>query len=241
MVMIGKVFKANLALILLFFAVLALLVRLGFWQLSRAEEKEKLLALQVLSMSKKAVELHSILGETKDYRYRKTKLVGRYDPDHQYLIDNQIVNGQAGYFVLTPFMLDGTDQSVLVNRGWVPLNKDRRVLPVINIGVAKNTLSGRINHFPVVGIKLAGTEIPTKNWPSIVQVVDINILSAKLGQSLLPFQIELDSAMSDGYVRNWKRNISMPPEKHIGYAVQWFGLAITLIILFIGLSFKAHK
>jgi surfeit locus 1 family protein len=238
---IGNVLKANLVLTLLFLAVLALLIRLGFWQLSRAEQKEQLLALQALSMSQAEVDLSTLLGEVKDLRYRKTTIVGRYDQDHQYLIDNQIINGRVGYFVLTPFLLKGTGRSVLVNRGWVPLNKDRRVLPNLNIDEVENTLSGRINHFPVVGIKLEGAEIPTKNWPSVVQVVDINILSAKLGESLLPFQVELDAMMKDGYARNWKRNISMPPEKHIGYAVQWFGLAFTLTILFIGLSLKARK
>lgn len=239
--MIGTMLKANWGLALLFFIVLALLIRLGFWQLDRAEEKESLLAQQELSMSQEAIDLHSILGEVDDFRYRKATLTGRYDPDHQYLIDNQIVNGRAGYFVLTPFQLEGTDRAVLVNRGWIPVNKDRRIMPVLTIGALKNTLLGRINHFPVVGIKLDGAEIPTENWPSVVQVVDIKILSDKLERSLLPFQIELDSTMTDGYVREWKRNISMTPEKHIGYAVQWFGLAITLTILFIGLSFKARK
>lgn len=239
--MIGTMLKANWGLVLLFFIVLALLIRLGFWQLDRAAEKESLLAQQELSMSQEAIDLHSILGEVDDFRYRKATLTGRYDPDHQYLIDNQIVNGRAGYFVLTPFQLEGTDRAVLVNRGWIPVNKDRRIMPVLTIGALKNTLLGRINHFPVVGIKLDGAEIPTENWPSVVQVVDIKILSDKLERSLLPFQIELDSTMTDGYVREWKRNISMTPEKHIGYAVQWFGLAITLTILFIGLSFKARK
>lgn len=239
--MIGTMLKANWGLALLFFIVLALLIRLGFWQLDRAAEKESLLAQQELSMSQEAIDLHSILGEVDDFRYRKATLTGRYDPDHQYLIDNQIVNGRAGYFVLTPFQLEGTDRAVLVNRGWIPVNKDRRIMPVLTIGALKNTLLGRINHFPVVGIKLDGAEIPTENWPSVVQVVDIKILSDKLERSLLPFQIELDSTMTDGYVREWKRNISMTPEKHIGYAVQWFGLAITLTILFIGLSFKARK
>ena len=236
-----RVFKVNLSLVLLFFVVLALLIRLGFWQLDRAVEKENLLALQAVSMSKSAINLHDILGETEDFRYRQVKLVGRYDPAHQYLIDNQIVNGKAGYFVLTPFQLEATDRTVLVNRGWVPLNHDRRVMPELTINEVSQTLSGRINRFPSVGIQLKGAEIPTENWPSIVQVVDIKILSDKLGRSLLPFQVELESTMAEGYVRDWKINISMSPEKHIGYAVQWFGLAITLTLLSIGLSFKARK
>ena len=138
-------------------------------------------------------------------------------------------------------MIDGMDKAVLVNRGWVLLNKDRRVLPDLSISTLKTTVTGRINHFPVVGIRLAGAETPTNGWPSVVQVVDSNVLSEKSGYTLLPFQIELDVDMANGYLRDWKKSAVMPPEKHIAYAVQWFGLAITLTILFIGFSRKKVK
>ncbi|MCK5478893.1 MAG: SURF1 family protein, partial [Methylococcales bacterium] len=174
----------------------------------------------------------------EDLRYRKIELTGEYDEQHQFLIDNQIVNGQAGYFVMTPLKIDGVNKTVLVNRGWVALNKDRQILPKLSVTTLNTTLKGRINNFPVVGIRLAGAEIPTEGWPSVVQVVDINILSKKLSVSLLPFQIELNADMNNGYKREWKKSTIMPPEKHIAYAVQWFGLAITLTVLFIWFSIK---
>jgi len=65
-------------------------------------------------------------------------------------------------------------------------------------------------------------------------------LSEKLGYALLPFQIELDKSMANGYKRDWKSRQLMPPEKHIAYAVQWFGLALTLTVLFIGFSRKSR-
>lgn len=236
----GIVFKFNLVSGVLFLAVLILLVLLGFWQLGRADEKKFFLEQQQLAIDKEGVNLLTLIDDDpQDLRYRKTEITGGYDQEHQYLIDNQIVNGQAGYFVMTPFMLKGMKKAVLVNRGWVPLNKNRRALPDIRIKTEKNILIGRINNFPVVGIKLAGAEVPTENWPSVVQVVDIEVLSAKLGYPLFPFQVELDPAMSDGYVRDWKKSTVMSPEKHIAYAVQWFGLAITLIILFISFSRKS--
>ena len=91
---------------------------------------------------------------------------------------------------------------------------------------------GRINHFPAVGIKLKGAEIPTDNWPAMVQVVDSQVLSAKLNYELYDFQIELDADQKEGFQRLWKITTIISPEKHIAYAVQWFGLALTLTALF---------
>ncbi|MEE9338177.1 MAG: SURF1 family protein [Methylococcaceae bacterium] len=236
-----SVYKFNLVSGLLFLLVLTFLVLLGFWQLGRADEKRSFLGQQKLSSNKEEVELLSLLPNSlESLRYRKVKIAGYYDQDHQFLIDNQIVNGRAGYFVMTPLVLAGMNKAVLVNRGWVPLNKDRNILPDITIeSEAKMTLTGRINNFPVVGMKLAGAEIPTESWPSVVQLVDINILSTKIGIPLFPFQVELNPALSEGFLRDWKTNSIISPEKHVAYAVQWFGLAMTLTILFIRLSRKS--
>ncbi len=236
---LGTDFRFSFFSIVLYIALLIFLVSLGFWQLSRAEEKEALLLEQHVSGSKKVIKLSSLLDlDLDNIRYRKTVITGEYDLKHQFLIDNQIYKGQAGYFVMTPYKIKGLKKAVLVNRGWVPLTKDRRILPDVTINKSMPVLKGRINNFPVVGIRLEGAEIPTEGWPSVVQVVDSPILSKKTGYTLLPFQLELNTEMAEGYTRDWKRRSVMPPEKHIAYAVQWFGLAITLTILFIWFSKK---
>ncbi|MCK5888615.1 MAG: SURF1 family protein [Methylococcales bacterium] len=225
--------------VLFFLATLILLVSLGFWQLGRADEKEVLLAKQAQAALENPRDLLFLMGQEIDaLRYRKASVTGVYETEHQYLIDNQIMNGRAGFFVMTPLKIEGVQSAVLVNRGWVPLNQDRQILPDISLSLKKVSLLGRINSFPSVGIKLAGAEIPTEGWPSIVQVVDSQVLADKLEYPLLPFQFELNADESHGYVRRWKKNTMMSPEKHIGYAVQWFGLAITLTILFIRFSLK---
>ena len=234
-----SMFKLSFISFLFYLMVVTLLISLGFWQLGRADEKKVFLEKQKISVEKDVINIKSALATIpEDLRYRKIELTGEYDEQHQFLIDNQIVNGQAGYFVMTPLKIDGVNKTVLVNRGWVALNKDRQILPKLSVTTLNTTLKGRINNFPVVGIRLAGAEIPTEGWPSVVQVVDINILSKKLSVSLLPFQIELNADMNNGYKREWKKSTIMPPEKHIAYAVQWFGLAITLTVLFIWFSIK---
>ncbi len=235
----GNSFNFSLIPLLLYLALVTLLVSLGFWQLGRADEKKIFLAKQKLSADKEVISLKYIIGDDPEsLRYRRIEITGRYDEEHQFLIDNQIVNGQAGYFVMTPLLVDGMKTAVLVNRGWIALNKDRRVLPDVSVSSLKATILGRVNNFPVVGIKLAGAEIPTDGWPSVVQVVDSNVLADRLGYSLLPFQVEMDAVMNEGYQRDWRKSAVIPPEKHIAYAVQWFGLAITLTILFIWFGTK---
>jgi surfeit locus 1 family protein len=222
--------------------LLPLLIALGMWQLGRSEEKKVFLERQEQGQtSAEVIQLSPAIDTDVDaLRYKKVQVAGHYDQAHQFLIDNQISGGKAGYFVLTPFVLEGEATAVLVNRGWVPLNKIRSVLPDIPLKSQQAQIRGRINHFPAVGIKLAGAEIPTKGWPSVLQVVDSQILAKKLEYPLFPFQIELDKDLPDGFGREWQTTTIMLPEQHTAYAVQWFALAFTLTILFIGYSFKRN-
>ncbi len=231
--------KFKLIPTLVYLCLLPVLLSLGIWQLDRSEQKRAFFKSQEQAIATETLHLSAVLeNNTEALRYRLVEVAGRYDGAHQFLIDNQISGGKAGYFVLTPFVLTGGSKAVLVNRGWIPLNPDRSVLPDLQINKAEAIITGRINNFPSVGIKLAGAEIPTADWPSVVQVVDSNILAEKLGYSLFQFQIELSKELPDGYKREWHTSTIMPPEQHMAYAIQWFALALTLTILFIWYSFK---
>jgi surfeit locus 1 family protein len=142
---------------------------------------------------------------------------------------------------MTPLIIDRSLKAVLVNRGWVPLNQDRSNLPDINIINEQVVIKGRINYFPSVGIKLAGAEIPTAGWPSVLQVIDVSVLSEKLGYSIAAFQVELDKELPEGFKRDWQVTAIMLPEQHVAYAVQWFALAATLTVLFFWYSIKRSK
>lgn len=227
---------------LVFLCVFPLLLTLGFWQWHRADEKRQFLNLQEQRVLAEALHLSAASEDNIELlRYKKVEVVGQYDVQHQFLIDNQISGGKAGYFVLTPLLFEGENKAVLVNRGWVPLNQDRSILPDVKIEKAEMVVKGRINRFPSVGIKLPGVDLPTESWPSVVQVVDSDILAKRLGYPLFHFQIELDKELPDGFKREWQTTNIMPPEQHTAYAIQWFGLALTLTILFIGYSLKKNN
>ncbi len=222
--------------------LLPLLIALGLWQLHRADEKKALLEQRSQRSHDQRLQLTADSHDDGDaLRYREVRVAGTYDSRHQFLIDNQIMHGKVGYFVMTPLILQGGTRAVLVNRGWVALNRERANLPDIAFDGHETTVTGRINHFPGVGYKLPGAEIPTEGWPAVVQVVDREVLEKRLGYPLFGFQIELDKDRENGYLRDWRTTIIMTPERHFAYALQWFGLAITLVILFISFSCKKQS
>jgi surfeit locus 1 family protein len=224
---------------MVFIGILPLLITLGMWQLNRAEEKRAYISLLEERMKAPVLNLSANSQEKIDQiKYRNIELIGRYDSLHQFLIDNQIVDSKVGYFVLTPFLIQGGNKTVLVNRGWIPLGKNRHSLPDIVVSEKPTTITGRINSFPSVGIKMQGADIPIDVWPSTVQLVDTGVLEKKLRMALYPFQIELNKDQNNGYIRQWHITTPIPPEKHIAYAVQWFALGITLTVLFISLNLK---
>lgn len=224
----------------MYLLLLGLLCSLGFWQLGRGEQKRQLLLLQQEAVMAPALSLNSQAITDAD-RYRKVTLVGHYDPAHQVLIDNQVMDGKNGYWVLTPFFIAEQNKAVLVNRGWVALGNDRKQLPEVGFTAGQLEIIGRINRFPSVGIKLDGMTQPSDGWPTVVQLLDANVLSSKLGYEIYDFQVELDPEADYGLRREWKTAVAIPPEKHQAYAVQWFGLALALSFLFIWISIQKSQ
>lgn len=211
---------------------------LGMWQLNRAEEKRLMLA-EKLNRSGEIIRNVSQVDYDSNIRYRQVSLSGRYDTDHQFLLDNRIVKGKPGYFVLTPFQPDGDGPAVLVNRGWVPLGAYRANLPNVEFERTKARVEGILDRFPSVGLKLKNAEIVPPGWPAVVQMIDSDYVSSALGREFIHFQVLLDASAADGYYRDWDwRDPSS--DRHLGYAFQWFAMAITVAVLYLWYGFRGN-
>ena len=114
-------------------ATFAFLVSLGFWQLDRADEKRGIEASIKLANTG-SVELIMEEGSLKNKEYYEVRLQGKYLSDKQFIYDNQIVNQVSGYYVLTPYALEGQSKTILINRGFIPWNGRRDKLADIDIG-----------------------------------------------------------------------------------------------------------
>jgi surfeit locus 1 family protein len=224
-----------------YLAIFTVLLSLGAWQIHRADEKQAYIDLQAQRINQHIdlTNTEMFVDVTKE-RYKQVSLTGYFDITHQFLLDNQMHESKVGYFVMTPFKIKNSNKAVLVNRGWIPLIEPRAVLPDVTLAsdTTEITLTGRINTFPSVGIQLEGATKPTKTQPAVVQVLDDKVLTQLLGYDLLAFQLELSPDMPNGYVRHWNISTLISPEKHLAYALQWFGLALVLTVMFIKMALK---
>jgi surfeit locus 1 family protein len=212
---------------------LPLLLALGIWQLNRAGEKQALFDDFAAGGAAVALDASSP-GLDGMRRFAPVQAAGRYLGARQFLLDNMVEDGQAGYRVLTPLLLaDGV--AVLVDRGWIPRDFSTDVAPMIDVSGAERTVSGKLDRLPRPGIELETTLAP--GWPKVVQFPSRDELSSALGLQLVPGLVLLDADQPDGFRREWRPS-DFGPERHLGYAVQWFALAITLIVLYLAWSFR---
>jgi surfeit locus 1 family protein len=213
-----------------------MLIALGRWQLRRAEEKR-----QLFDSFAAGTEITRLIDlQTPPLpRYQHVAAQGHYDESRQILIDNMVNAERAGYFVITPFELEGGGW-VLVNRGWVPVGASRAELPAIAVAGDTRRIRGRADNLPSPGIKMgvpAALSPPypvVANFPNHAQVAQLIKESAWTRAADL---VLLDPQESAGYVRNWAPP-GFPPMRHIGYAVQWFGLALALFVIYLATNFR---
>lgn len=228
----GLHFEIRPGFALLVFVVVLIMLRAGFWQLDRAEQK--LAMRQAFEASSKAdiVNLNNDLPQPETIRYRKVMATGEYLSGKQFLLDNRVrvnENGvkQVGYDVLTPLRLVN-GHVVLVNRGWVPAH-DRRQLPRIDVKPVNRSVEGIIN-LPGKSFRL-GEMDSGDGWPRIIQYIDYTALAGRLQADVYPAVVMLAPGEEEGYLRDWQPVVE-GPRIHYSYAVQWFAMSLAVVILF---------
>lgn len=220
-----------------------LFAQLGRWQWHRAEEKRELAAAFLAGSADFSSELgRRSTGELP--RYTQLRVHGHYEPEHQFLLDNMIHAGRAGYQALTPFRLDD-GRLLLVNRGWLPLPDDRRdVLPDLGmIDGGDLNIGGRTDTLPVAGLP-SGQAPPSTDahWPKRTSFPTMAQLASALGQRLEPRQLLLSPGEAQGFLRDWHEAIiGFPPERHIAYAVQWWGLGALILFLYLFMNMECRR
>lgn len=220
-------------------SAVVILLSLGMWQLERKAEKEQ--RLQQIEARKQSapLSLSEIDTFSQNYQDFPIKLQGQLLVNALYYIDNKIVKGRPGYHVLIP--LRTQQGTVLINFGWVAALGSREKLPDINIAPI-NQFSGTIR-YPSVNPMIKETNPAQNALPMRLQQVDIALMQANLqfhgllnntedSNTLMPFLVQLDADPQSGFIRNWTP-VVMAPEKHLGYAVQWFGLGIACLTVYL--------
>ena len=214
----------------------AILCKLGFWQLERAEEKQAWLeafqSYRLLDGAKLGTELKT--AEAKALNGRTVEILGEVRAQFLWLVDNKTLNGRPGYKVLAPVFVPDMQSAVIVDFGWIAAPKSRQSLPSIELP-AQLKLRGVIKSEQLQAFVLNADELTTA-WPQRIQS------PASALQATYPFALEsllvyADSKTVDELPQTYKP-VVMLPEKHRAYDVQWFLLAFACIGVFFFASYQ---
>ena len=221
----------------LIIATIAFLVSLGLWQLDRADQKRTIEAA-IVNANTGPIEFIANGRELLDKEYYDVRLQGNYLSDKQFIYDNQIVDQVSGYYVLTPFILTDQLGVILVNRGFIPWNGQRERLADIAVDSVSREIKVQVSS-PIKRMELKATDV-SRQFPVLIQAIDFDVLEEVSKLKFVKVVGLLDPSSSDGYVRKWEPYTGSI-EKHIGYAIQWFLMALVLAIIGLRIGLKRRK
>jgi surfeit locus 1 family protein len=221
---------------LLVIAAIIVMVRLGFWQLDRLAQRRAFNSRVEAQLTQSALELkaENLEADLYNMEYRDAILVGEYDHDRQVVLRNQDWQGRLGVHLLTPLFIQGSDQAILVDRGWIPFEDFKsgklsqydenglgEINGVIRRSQTKPRIGGRADNIPAAG------EPPLQawNWINVAgiagqlpyEVLPVYLLnSPDPSRNQMPYRTQSELELSEG--------------SHLGYAFQWFTFATILAL-----------
>lgn len=213
---------------------------LGFWQLRRAAEKEALLEAFAGNEAGAPIDLAVARRMPTGPIHPHVRVRGRFDPLRGYVLDDQVRDGRRGLMAYALFEpLDGSS-ALLVNRGFMPRGTgEPPALPPLDAG--EQELTGVYAPPPGSGLRLGGNPLPGQaKWPKSTIYIDLDEIAADLGRGVGDRVLLLDADPASGFMRDWTPQI-LPPERHRGYALQWFSFGIAACVIFIVLHWRREK
>ncbi len=237
-----NVFREQWKITIVVLLLLPALINLGFWQLDRAEEKKELLAFYAKQSELEAVPLISLISNSQT-KYRNVTVTGKYDTDHYWLLDNQPRAGKVGYEIIMPFNFSdqaGGSKTILVNRGWVSANADRRILPIVDTLDNVVSINGYLYPLQVNAVIKHSHNDLNVEWPKRVLQLDNDAVSKALNKDIETLMLRIEEESAGAFTTQWPV-INTQPEKHHGYAVQWFSMGLALLLLYLWVLFRAKN
>ncbi|MBS0200866.1 MAG: SURF1 family protein [Proteobacteria bacterium] len=226
---------------LLAIVVAALFGSLGVWQLGRAQQKRAMLAqAQATIAQKHAIALMAAFDPAHASAYDWAVGAGRFLPAPAVLLDGQVHNGQVGVRVYRMFLPDGATQPLQVDLGWLPV-LDRHHMPTLPVPELRE-VRGLLMPPPSHGLMTpVATRLP--DGDVLVTALSAQQLPTLLAQpTLAPRVLRLDPGIRVGGERDLDvLPNTMPPERHIAYAVQWFAMAATILIIAFLLTRRSRR
>ncbi|MFM8319827.1 MAG: SURF1 family protein [Chloroflexota bacterium] len=211
----------------------ALCVRLGIWQLDRLEQRRAFNSRVTAQLGQPPLKLEgqALQADLYNMEYRQVEARGQYDFSQEITILNQVNGSEWGVHLVTPLVLEGSPQAVLVDRGWIPAadyqsgawSKYAEPGQVTVRGVLRRPrqaaeVSGRADPTPSPGQALRAWNFV--NIPAIARQTSHPLLGAYIQQAPDPSW--------SGLPARSQPEIEITEGPHMGYALQWFTFAAIL-------------
>lgn len=225
------------------FVVLAICVGClvaGFWQLQRLEERRTANAVQEARYTQDPLPVEDLVdlsgGDLDSLEFRRATATGTFIPEEEILVRSQVFSGRAGFDVVTPLVLDG-GETVMVNRGWVPLEFDST--PVTAASPPEGTATVEAVVRASQERAAFGRDDAAAGDADTVSRVDLDYLDGLTPAELLPVYLE---AVGDQDPTSLPIPAAAPvfddEGPHLNYAIQWFSFAAVGVV---GYSFLLRR
>jgi len=225
----------------------ALFAALGFWQHGRSGDKQATLDAvdaQLADRTRNSLALAASDARTQAHDWATGE--GRFADGPAVLLDNQQREGRVGvraYRAFVPDVSSPDDDTVaplLVELGWLPLPGDRTLPPVPRPDATR--VAGLLSPPPSPGIG-AAVAVPQADGTVLASGLDMQALAPLLGQPrLTPRVLKLDPALPFGHARDLDvLPNTLPPERHLGYALQWWALSLAVLVVALVLTLRRPR
>lgn len=217
--------------------VVGLCVGLGFWQLSRADEKRALAELLETRVAATPQPLDAVdVRNPAEYRFLPVSAVGSFDYDHQFYIEHRTFKGRNGVHVITPLHLQGNGRTILVNRGWISREEFDATKRYSELQEGVVAATGLLVSPAKPPIRLGPANSDPSPWLRSWLFADPGLFAEKMPASQpYPLILLLDADWPGPLKRAWE--LPHPdPSMHYGYAIQWFAFALIAIVVWATLS-----
>ena len=218
-------------LTLLTLAALAVLIRLGVWQLERLEQRRAFNARVTAQLEQPALNLSAstLTKNLTGLEYRAATVTGVYGFSQQVALRNQVYNGQLGVHLLTPLIISGTETAVLINRGWVPAEATAPEQWRAYDEPGTVEVSGRIrlsqNQLVLGG--MFDVQGPSSAWNQ----VNVERIGQQIDWPLLPVYIQQTPTVAEASLpARAEPPLDLSDGPHLSYALQWFLFAVVLAV-----------
>ncbi|RTE86479.1 MULTISPECIES: SURF1 family protein [Gammaproteobacteria] len=243
-------FKLNPFALVLTLLAIVLMIKLGFWQISRGEEKQAIIDRNSAANAQGEVTLSADNAHTFSARQDQwVAFSGSIQQAPIFLVENQIHNSQVGYHVIAPVKLTDSSLTIPVNFGWIAALETRSEMPQFQLSDTAQFV-GRV-YIPEAPFLLSEQSAPANAEQQYVRIQypELTVLERHIKErhdsvNVSDFMVRLlpqeESSEATQWVREWPV-VVMPPHKHYAYAVQWFGLALAALIIFLLASRVRHS